>query len=84
MTTAIKTGATKGVPILAETVISLAQAARELNPVLGHTPCTSTVYRWCTVGSGGVRLEFARVGSRILTSHEALSRFIQRRTEATV
>ena len=38
----------------------------------------STIWRWATRGSRGVQLETARVGSTLVTSVEALHRFIDR------
>ena len=72
--------------LLAERLISLAQGAKlfpgarankHLNP--------STLFRWCMSGATAqdgskVKLEYVRLGGRILTTHEALSRFAARLT----
>lgn len=60
--------------ILNEDVIDLEQAA-ELARV--HM---LTVYRWCTRGVHGIHLEHLRSG-RILTSRQALERFLAARTK---
>ncbi len=45
-------------------------------------PHASTLWRWCREGLHGVRLEYLKVGRRIVTSREALDRFFERITEA--
>ena len=55
-----------------EAPITLSQAA-ELCPVSVNV---STVWRWCVSGVGGVRLEHVRMGRRMLTSEDALRRFM--------
>lgn len=60
--------------ILTEDVISIADVPREL-PSKAR-PHISTVYRWINVGVRGVRLESCRVGSQIVTSRQALTRFL--------
>lgn len=59
-----------------ECVISLSEAAAAV-PLAGAKPHLSTIWRWCRKGIGGVRLEYLRVGRRIVTSREALGRFFQ-------
>ncbi len=63
--------------ILSEDVITLADAQKELKPLLGRRPDKTTLYRWCLNGVGGVRLEHVRIGNRILVSRQALTRFIE-------
>ena len=58
-----------------EDIISLSQAAKVMPAVDGKRVHTSTVFRWCKKGVRGVRLEYSRLGRRIVTSREALSRF---------
>jgi hypothetical protein len=59
-----------------ETLLSISQAARLLPPGREGKPVhPSTVLRWILAGSGGVRLEARRMGSRWVTSREALDRF---------
>jgi excisionase family DNA binding protein len=57
-----------------ETLLNLEQAAERL---IVHK---TTLYRWITQGSKGVKLEAARVGGRWRTSEEALQRFSERLT----
>jgi hypothetical protein len=58
-------------------MITLSQA-RELLPT---RPDISTLFRWCVTGIRGVRLEYWRVGSRLLTTAEALEAFNRRLRE---
>lgn len=64
-----------------EVLISLADAAKELPAFNGKRVHTSTLWRWCIEGVRGIRLEHVRVGGRICTSVEALSRFTNRLAE---
>lgn len=70
--------------VLAEDVITLTQARTMLAQDMGYRVDKSTVCRWVNRGVGGVKLEAARVGNSLLTSRQALSRFIVARTEKTV
>jgi hypothetical protein len=71
-------------PLMAETLISVSEAARSIPAHRGTGRCNpATVWRWITEGvrstSGErVRLESVRIGGRFVTSREALDRFIQR------
>jgi len=61
-----------------ETVISLADAAKELpRRRRGRKPHVSCLYRWSTVGCRGVVLETIQVGGTRCTSREALQRFLE-------
>jgi hypothetical protein len=71
--------------LLEERTISLAAAARMLPPGRRGRPVTiSCVLRWVIDGvktpAGVVRLQAVRVGSRWVTSVEALERFADRQT----
>jgi hypothetical protein len=72
--------------ILSESVLSLVEAARVTPPARGGKRChVSTILRWVLTGARGpagelVRLEAVRLGSRWLTSREALQRFSERLT----
>lgn len=66
--------------ILVEDVLTLQDARKELHQVTGQRPDKTTLYRWCLRGVGGVRLEHIRLGDRILTSRQAITRFIDART----
>ena len=46
----------------------------------GARPDVSTLHRWATRGVHGVRLEFLRTPSGLVTSREALARFFERLT----
>jgi len=48
----------------------------------GRKPSFGCIWRWCTRGIGGVRLECVRVGNCTCTSREAVGRFIQQLTAA--
>jgi hypothetical protein len=70
-----------------ETALSLSQAARLLPPSRRGRPVTlSCLLRWVLNGvrtpAGVVRLEAARMGSRWLTTIEALERFAAQQTPA--
>ena len=67
--------------VLTEDVITLQDARRELIPFLGRRVDNTTLYRWCLRGVGGVKLEHVRLGNRILTSRQAITRFIENRTK---
>jgi hypothetical protein len=60
-----------------ETRISISQAGRLIASLRGcDRPAIATTYRWCQKGLRDVRLEHARVGGSIVTSEEAVKRFI--------
>lgn len=65
-----------------EDLLSLADAAKKLPAFNGKHVHTSTLWRWCITGVRGIRLEHVRVGARICTSVQALSRFMNRLAEA--
>jgi hypothetical protein len=58
-----------------EKLLSLSEAARFVPCINGKPVHASTIWRWCMKGSRGVHLEHVRLGRRILTSPEAISRF---------
>ena len=66
--------------ILSEDVVTLLEARQEIKKVTGKRPDKTTLYRWCLRGIRGVRLEHVRLGDRIYTSKQALTRFIEART----
>lgn len=45
-------------------------------PLVPTQPTFSTIYRWATVGYRGHKLEVYRCGSRLITSTEAVARFL--------
>ncbi len=68
--------------ILTEDVLTLQDARSDLKKITGRRPDKTTIYRWCLKGVGGTKLEHIRLGDRILTSRQALTRFIESRTAA--
>jgi hypothetical protein len=75
-------------PLLAEELLSLSAAARLVPPYRGSRGTSpATLFRWCRDGvklpAGGVlKLESVRLVSRVLTSREALVRFLDRQHAA--
>jgi hypothetical protein len=65
--------------ILSEDPVSTAEACEALTPIFGRPVDRTTIYRWCLRGIAGTRLEHTRVGGRIVTSRQALNRFIEAR-----
>ena len=61
-----------------EALLTLSEAARSLPAVNGRRPHCSSLWRWCRRGVRGVKLEYVRVGRRVCTTAEALSRFVNR------
>jgi hypothetical protein len=68
--------------LLTEAVITLEEARAELASVLGKRPDKATLCRWIHRGCYGTKLEAIRLGRQLLTSREALTRFISARTVA--
>ncbi len=59
--------------LLTEDVISVTEAAREIP----SRPNVSTVWRWTKRGVRGTKLQTVCVGSRIFTSRQAVTRFLE-------
>jgi len=59
--------------ILTETVCTI----RDVCTRVPTRPCFATVWRWTQKGCRGHKLETYRIGSQLVTSHEALSRFLE-------
>ena len=59
-------------------LIPLSKAARLLPKFNGKHPNPSTIWRWCTTGLHGAKLQYARVGNRMCTTEEALHQFLYR------
>ena len=53
----------------------LADAVRTLPKIGENRPHVSTLWRWCRKGVRGTRLEYAKLGGRIVTSAKALNEF---------
>ncbi len=66
------------IDLTADNPISLTAAARNLPKIDGKRPHTSTIWRWCRRGIRGVRLEYAKVGGRIVTTSRCLNEFAAR------
>lgn len=68
--------------LLSESIVSLAEAARQFPGSRGAKRVSpSTVWRWCSKGIRRpdgqlVRLEQFRLGSRVMTTREAVARFV--------
>ncbi len=60
-----------------ETLVTLSRAADHYPPVNGQHPHPSTVFRHAIQGVDGIRLDTIRVGGRLVTSVEAVGRFIR-------
>lgn len=68
--------------LLTESPTPISAVAREIPGARG-AKCVnpSTVWRWCTQGTRTpdgrrVRLEYYRIGSRVMTTREAVARFV--------
>ena len=59
-----------------EKPLSLAEATRVMPKIDGKKLHVSTLWRWCKKGLRGVRLEHIRIGHRVCTSYQAISRFV--------
>ena len=62
-----------------EPALTLAKAAKL--PQLkrdGRSPHATSVWRWCTSGVAGIRLEFAKIGGSYVTTAAAVIRFLER------
>lgn len=70
--------------VLTEDVLTLADARNELRRITGRRPDKATMTRWIHRGVGGVRLDAVRVGVQLLTSRQALNRFVTARTSKTI
>lgn len=56
--------------------ITLVQAAQTLPKINGKKPCAVTVWRWARKGVRGVKLETEQIGGRLVTTAEAVERFL--------
>ena len=67
--------------ILTEDVLTLQDARTEIFRATGRRPDKTTLYRWCLRGVNQTKLEHIRLGDRILTSRQAITRFIAERSK---
>ena len=66
-------------PILSfENCLTLPQAVAILPKIAGVAVCRTTLWRWATHGVNGVTLETFILGRRLITSQQALLRFLSR------
>jgi len=63
------------IDIAKESLLSLADAAKQLPRNGGKRPHPATLYRWTMRGLRGAKLEYVQVGATRCTSIEALGRF---------
>lgn len=70
--------------ILTEEIMTLKDARGEIAAITGKRPDLATLSRWIHRGVGGTRLEAVRVGRQLLTSKQALTRFIEARTATSI
>ena len=68
--------------VMDEELLTLVEAAKVVPKVDGRRVHVNTLWRWCRKGLRGVRLEHLHIGSRIVTSEEAIRRFLTALTEA--
>ena len=70
------------IDIKTESLLSITDTTKRLPLVDGKRCHCSSVWRWIRKGLRGVHLEHVRVGHRICTSEEALTRFFNALAEA--
>jgi len=68
------------IDILKESLVEMRHAPREIEKFLGRRLHLGTIYRWCTTGVRGVRLESIVMGGGRYTSLEAMARFAEELT----
>ncbi|MDM4014695.1 DUF1580 domain-containing protein [Roseiconus lacunae] len=66
--------------VLTEDCLTLSEARSEIKQATGRRPDKTTVYRWVNRGVGGTKLEAVRLGGVIITSRQAITRFIDARS----
>lgn len=62
--------------ILSEDVLTLAQAEQAIQEVTGQKPSRASLTRWIHAG----KLEAIKLGNQLITSREAIQRFMVNRT----
>jgi hypothetical protein len=60
----------------AEGLIDLAEAAGSCRDARGRKPHVATLRRWAKTGCRGHKLETTFIGNRMMTSHQAVARFL--------
>ncbi|MFN7874166.1 MAG: DUF1580 domain-containing protein [Pirellula sp.] len=67
--------------LLTEDVVSLKEAQRELERVMHTKLDRSTIHRWTLRGVKSVKLDSVRFGGKVVTSKQAINRFLVELTE---
>ena len=62
-----------------ETVFPVSEAPKHIP----GRPSQGSCWRWVLQGVGGIKLESILIGGKRFTSHEAIQRFVDRRTAAS-
>lgn len=70
--------------VLTEDVLTLKEAATTIQAATGIKPDKSSLTRWILRGVSGVRLDAVRIGRHWVTSEQAITRFIEERTAASI
>ena len=70
--------------VLTEDVLSLTEARKEIAQITKRRTDKATLTRWIHKGVGGQKLEAVRLGRCLFTSRQALTRFIEERTEKSI
>lgn len=70
--------------ILTEDVLTLTEARQEIHSITRQRPDKATLTRWIHRGVGGVKLDAVRLGRQLITSRQAITRFISARTAGSV
>jgi hypothetical protein len=63
--------------LLTEEVVTLHEAREELQKLTGKRFDKATLWRWATRGAYGTKLDTVRVGRAVMTSRQAITRFIE-------
>lgn len=66
--------------VLSEDVLTTKEACEEFRPMFGKPIDRTTLYRWALRGIQGTRLEYTKIGGRIVTSRQAIARFLETRS----
>lgn len=70
--------------ILTEDIVTITDARKEIASITGQRPDLSTMTRWVHRGVGGTKLEAIRIGRQLITSRQAITRFIEQRTATSI
>jgi|GEM_PF-5623476 len=62
--------------LIAEGLIDLNEAAGDCKDARGRKPHIATLRRWAKYGCRGHKLETAFLGNRLMTTHQAVARFL--------